>query len=541
VVDIAARDDESAAARWKSRYLEACDAQERLERDAGERVAELGRLLARLSRSLPGPTAEPLARRMAALAGRLEARPLDAGLSREVGAAGERVLELMDACEREHAAMLEALSQATSRLEQACGERTLRERLAAFRSSLRARGATPASELVGRLQALQAHALDALQAREHALAPAVPVPHPAAAPAPARAAAPGPGAGRVDWDAVRGVLASLIADLDLPQPLRGQAEALTRALDEDLCADRLLAVLEAVRELAQAAVRDMRREFRGFLDSVDRRLDGLLAALGQAREDGAAARALERGISDSFEASLTAIRRDAAGATGLEELKTSIDGHLERLVSSLQEFRSRGEALGGERDARLEAMTRRLQALERESRNARGQLETQRRLARTDALTGLPNRKALEERLAREIAIARERDGALSLALADIDHFKSVNDRYGHRAGDRALKLFAGILSRGMRESDFCARYGGEEFLILLPGTDAPSAARAVEQVRAFVERCGFCHRGEPVPLTASFGVTGLAPAEGIEAVLERADCALYAAKREGRNRVCVR
>lgn len=561
VVEISEQARDQDAVRWKSRYLDALDAHERLERDAAARVGELGALLARLSRALP-VGGDGLGKRLSTLAETLGKRPLEPRVGKEIQSIHQGVVDAMEAQERERAGLMQALDAAAGQLEALCPGRSLRRELKRFRASLSARRPVPADTLVNGLADLQRTALAAppSQVPSKGTEDAFPEPDRTRIEAlPALDAAPGTGlaagsgpehesgpapaaqvemAASVDWPQVRRVLASLLQRVELPAQFRDQGERLAASLAEELDEGRLLAVLEGLRDLIDAALAAMRSEFRGFLDSVDRRLDGLLGALGQVQADGAAASGLERGLASSMEASLAAMRSEAAAAQDLDDLKTSIDSHLECLVRSVQEFRTEGESLGSARDARLAAMSRRLRELESESREARGQLEAQRRLALTDALTGLPNRKALDERLATEIGTATRLGAPLALAMADIDHFKRINDGYGHRAGDRALALFAGIIRKRIRHSDFCARYGGEEFLLLFPGTEAEAAARVVDQVRAFVEGCDFSYKGEPVPLTASFGVTQAIPGESPAEVLERADRALYAAKSAGRNRV---
>ena len=539
MVEIRTAQDESAGGRWKSRYLGALDAQERLERNAGNRIGELSALLARLGRAFPDEQA--LGKRIAALTEALKRRPLDPRLGRDVDAAQSAVLDAMEAGARERADLHAALEEAVARLEPLARDRGLRRRLKKFRAGLRGRGALPApSALLRDLGEIEAtilagldgsgtHAAEPTDLRASADVPVLTEPV-AASPAPS-----------LDWPAVREVLAGMVARVDLPPPMQDRLQRVLSSLEEDLDASRLLPVLEQVRDLFDVALVAMQEEFQGFLDEVDRRLDGLLVALGEVRDGEAEAQALENGIADSMEAGLAAMRRDAARATALDQLKSSIEGHLDSLVRSVTTFRSEGSALGEARDARLQALTRRLRELEGESQEARGQLEAQRRLALTDALTGLPNRRAVDEHLARCLERAR-RDGApLAVAIADLDHFKHVNDAHGHQAGDRALAIFADIVRRRVRATDFFGRFGGEEFLLLFPDSDASAAARRVDEVRGFVAGCGFSHRGTPVPITASFGVTQARPDDDPGALLARADKALYAAKAAGRNRVEVR
>jgi len=524
-------------ARWKSRYLDVLDAHERLQGDATRRVGELGALIARVSRAFPDAEGKLLSRRLGTLGDALKRRPLEPRLSHDVDAIQAQVLDVIEAREREREALMGALREAADCLQGLGADADFERRLRRFRKSLTSRDAQPPSRLVSTLREMQAATL-----AQPAAAPASPrVPAPAAAvPEPGVIAAPGTRTASIDWQAMRTVLRSLLARVELPAQFRERIGGIDKRLDSALNEARLLQILVDVRDLFDAAIAAMHGEFRGFLDTVDRRLDSLLGAIGQARADGDATRELERGMAHSMQASLAQMRSDAAGATELAQLQHSIHGHLERLVRSVHEFGRTGESLSQSRDARLEAMATRLQAMEAESREARGQLAAQRRLALTDPLTGLANRLAFDERVAEELVRAR-RDGApLAVALGDVDHFKRVNDEFGHQAGDRALVLLAGILRKRLRHADFCARYGGEEFVLLLPATAREQAAAVIEQVRAYVAGCGFGYKGVPVPLTMSFGVTACTPEDAAPELLGRADAALYAAKRAGRNQVAV-
>lgn len=165
--------------------------------------------------------------------------------------------------------------------------------------------------------------------------------------------------------------------------------------------------------------------------------------------------------------------------------------------------------------------------------------ERLRRQAREDSLTGLLNRDALAAMLPREIALAERERMPLSVVLFDLDHFKRVNDRHGHQAGDRVLVEVARIVRETLRESDLVFRFGGEEFLAVLPDTDEGGAVRAGERLRAAISADpGIADRiGEQVTLSA--GLVTLRPGDDAERLLARADRALYGAKDEGRD-CCV-
>ncbi len=161
------------------------------------------------------------------------------------------------------------------------------------------------------------------------------------------------------------------------------------------------------------------------------------------------------------------------------------------------------------------------------------------RLSHTDELTGYVNRRAILERLQTEIARGVRYHSPLSIALLDLDHFKEINDRYGHLAGDAVLQAVASLFRRCQRDTDLVGRYGGEEFLVVLPNTDRHGAELFCLRLRDQLQKHPVRFGPQTLHVTASFGVAelgvGVATAEDL---LEHADRNLYAAKAQGRNRV---
>ncbi|PYU57040.1 MAG: hypothetical protein DMG55_21640 [Acidobacteria bacterium] len=161
-------------------------------------------------------------------------------------------------------------------------------------------------------------------------------------------------------------------------------------------------------------------------------------------------------------------------------------------------------------------------------------------LALTDAMTGLLNRRGIELWAGRELSAAARHDFPLWAVMADMDNFKSVNDTYGHDAGDAVLKGFAEILKSNTRSADICGRIGGEEFLIVLTHTNRDGATLAIERIREKFLAQRFRFRGQDVVVTASFGIAGHSrhQSQNFNRLLTQADAALYSAKQLGRNRV---
>ena len=160
-------------------------------------------------------------------------------------------------------------------------------------------------------------------------------------------------------------------------------------------------------------------------------------------------------------------------------------------------------------------------------------------LANTDVLTGLPNRRFLLDRLTEEAVEADRFTRPLAFILLDIDHFKQVNDRYGHMVGDEMLRHVGRVIQGSLRRYDLAARFGGEEFAVLLPNTGREAAHRVAARIRERLETEEVeIAEGRMLAVTASLGVAERAPGEEISELIRRADEALYRAKHEGRNRV---
>ncbi len=182
----------------------------------------------------------------------------------------------------------------------------------------------------------------------------------------------------------------------------------------------------------------------------------------------------------------------------------------------------------------------RVDELELQVAQLQQQLEVERRLAQIDPLTGIANRRAFAARLKSEIARSERNGSPMSLVVWDIDHFKKINDNYGHPFGDDVIRCVAQVIDTHLRESDFSARYGGEEFVALLPDCDAEGARTLAEKISLAIQQSGCCLNIVGLNLTVSCGIASLHGSDRDETLFKRADDALYRAKVTGRNRVVV-
>lgn len=164
----------------------------------------------------------------------------------------------------------------------------------------------------------------------------------------------------------------------------------------------------------------------------------------------------------------------------------------------------------------------------------------QERLAAIDVLTGLRNRRAFQQQISVELARSSRYGVPLGLLLMDVDHFKAINDGQGHAGGDRVLSALGALLREELRTPDIPARWGGEEFVVALPSTDLAGAGLAAERLRAAIAAATIRHGSVLIPVTVSIGVSALECSESLEALTERADQAMYAAKVRGRNCVVI-
>jgi diguanylate cyclase len=158
----------------------------------------------------------------------------------------------------------------------------------------------------------------------------------------------------------------------------------------------------------------------------------------------------------------------------------------------------------------------------------------------TDALTQVANRRGLLQAFEAERSRAQREGSALAVGLIDIDNFKKLNDSLGHAAGDEALKALASCAKQGLRPIDHVARFGGEEFVVLLPGAGVDEGQQLLTRLQRQLSASLFMHDGREVFVTFSAGVTSFRDGEALDTALERADRALYEAKRTGKNRTCI-
>jgi diguanylate cyclase len=245
---------------------------------------------------------------------------------------------------------------------------------------------------------------------------------------------------------------------------------------------------------------------------------------------------LDKSVSEQMEE----LQLSSTNAVKLEPLKGIITSRLASIAKEIQEHTQKEAIQRQKTQQQLDDLVAKIKDIESESCELKSKLKIANTKAFRDTLTGLPNRNAYIERLETEFARWKRYHTPLSLIVWDIDHFKNINDNFGHKAGDKVLLLIAKQLSSHSRATDFISRFGGEEFTMLLPNTDSQSALALANQLRQVIEKTGFNASGSSVAITISCGITEFIQNDTDETAFERADQALYQAKQQGRNRCLV-
>jgi len=368
--------------------------------------------------------------------------------------------------------------------------------------------------------------------------------NPSAPPADEVSATPTTDAGTIDTDdaAVRDLLRQLLERIEFPSEFSDEVEALKdRILDTatPLDVDATLQALADLVSRVRSKLQDETREFENFLSQLTDRLADIDEHVRGSEADRIASYENGRELGNAVEAQVQDIASSVRDASDLPQLRDAVQSRIETIIDHIEQHRKVEAARHEAAEAKVRELTERLAALEEETGELRSRVREERNQAMTDTLTGIPNRLAWEERVAQEYARWKRFGTPLALVVWDVDYFKKINDRFGHKAGDKVLKVIANLLADNVRETDFLARYGGEEFVMLMIGASAGDAQRVADKLREAVEHCGFHYKGEAVPITISCGVAQFREGDSIEAAFERADQALYRAKDSGRN-CCV-
>ncbi|TCK16955.1 diguanylate cyclase [Thiogranum longum] len=347
---------------------------------------------------------------------------------------------------------------------------------------------------------------------------------------------------QVSTETVSDILVQLLERLTLPEEFSPHVERIREHILGMTEGGHWDSVLEEIADLVQAIRAQSLKEKQGieeFLKQLGKRLEEVDRQLVQSEvyyDD-----SLQAGLQldSQVKQEITGIGDSVRGATDLGQLRQTVQAHIDAVMQHMTKHRVVEQQRYDEAKQEIASMSERMKDMEAETEALRSRIDDERSQAKTDALTGVPNRLAWEERLELEIAHRKRFGTPLVLVMWDVDHFKQVNDRFGHKAGDKVLRTLAHVLADNVRETDFVARYGGEEFVQLMTGSSIEDCLSVAEKLRSAIEETAFHFRDQRVTITASCGLTEYRDGDTPDQCFERADKALYKAKNAGRNR-CV-
>jgi diguanylate cyclase len=358
------------------------------------------------------------------------------------------------------------------------------------------------------------------------------------------APAHGPATRGTLWDDVLRAVSTLLPRLGagMDDAIATQAQALLAELGSIEGEASLAQLLSRTADLALARSELLLRErdqATALLAQVTQRLEEVAAFIAGDAQNRRTTLGDAEELNTRVLSEVTELTVEVRGASDLEPLKQLIGARVETIADQVRQFRAREEGRFLEQSERTQRMNARVAELERQTRDLHRSLHQERRRARLDSLTGIPNRISFDERLVEEIERWKRFRNPVCVLVWDIDRFKDINDTYGHRAGDRVLREVAKCFEGRLRSTDIVARFGGEEFVMLLVGTQLADAERKANDLRLAVADLKFHFRGAPIRVTVSCGITELRDGDEPGEVFDRADKALYAAKDGGRN-ACV-
>jgi diguanylate cyclase len=303
---------------------------------------------------------------------------------------------------------------------------------------------------------------------------------------------------------------------------------------EEVLTNTIELLLE-IKEYSESEQKDIDQ----FLLHIAAQLSELNAIVTQTNDAATNSQKNRNKLDQSVFTQIRELQVQAIKTTSIDSLKEMVNQCFKTVATEIKNHHQQDKEQQQKFQDSMAELVNKMIGLEVETERLKAELKVVHHQSLHDALTGLFNRNAYNQRLKDEIARYKRYHQPLTIAIWDIDHFKNINDTFGHKSGDKVLELTAKQLQTHTRDTDFIARFGGEEFVMLLPNTSKDAALNLANQLRELIEQTGFHANGKSVPIRVSCGLTEFKDDDTEESFFERADKALYDAKNQGRNR-CI-
>ncbi|WP_350432857.1 GGDEF domain-containing protein [Shewanella sp. H8] len=335
-------------------------------------------------------------------------------------------------------------------------------------------------------------------------------------------------------------LAAKISEIEFRKDQRDQILVIKEVLLGDISLSHLLDSYQTILSLLLDNIAREKTASQDFLFSLNDALLIVHDVVNNVHNNSQRNEQLKGQLNQEINLRVNSTGELVTGADNLNELKTQLTVQL----SSIRDALSRKEALEQREQTILrksiESMRKELNAMSQEASNYKEKLFEHQKLNLLDPLTQLANRTALEDRMEQAYRNHIRYKTPLWIAITDIDHFKIINDNFGHSTGDKTLQVIAMALKNSLRDSEFVARYGGEEFVLLLPDINNDHISILLNRVREKIKNIPFKFKNQRITVTLSIGAAQVMENESLEDAFERADAALYQAKNNGRDRVVI-
>ncbi|GIU42415.1 GGDEF domain-containing protein [Shewanella algidipiscicola] len=335
-------------------------------------------------------------------------------------------------------------------------------------------------------------------------------------------------------------LAQMVSEIEFRKDQRDQVLVIKDYLAGEIDIDGLIDAYQTVLTLLLENIALEKSASKEFLYVLNDALSAVREVVTDSYNNSQRSFQLKQQLNREINSRVDNVGEAVIDINDIDQLKSQV---AEQLVS-IRTALGRKEALEQREQALLrksiETMRDELNELSKEASVYKERLFEQQKLTMLDSLTQLPNRAALEERMELEYRNYQRHKQPLWVAVADIDHFKAINDSFGHSTGDKTLQVISMALKNSLRDSEFVARYGGEEFVLLIPDVSATDIKHLLNRVREKVKNIPFKFKNQRITVTVSIGAAQLLDTEQINETFERADAALYQAKHESRDRVII-
>lgn len=333
-------------------------------------------------------------------------------------------------------------------------------------------------------------------------------------------------------------LRELLQCLKTPPELTNQLVSIERTLEHNLNAGLLIQVIEEIKNLVIKLFGKEQYQLKFLLENITNQLLQVSNYLKTTFEHNKISKEERSKLELGIQATLDNIQSNMSNATSIEELTDYLNKNLNFISSQIQSYKKAEDLRLQSYESQISELQKKMMDFEEKNAQMKKTIIDQSIQINTDTLTKIANRNFYNISIQKAYSRWQTTGVNIVLALADIDHFKNINDKYGHLTGDKVLMKIASIFQDSMRSIDFLARYGGEEFVVIFEGLSLEQSKEKLENLRLEIENFHFLFRGNRVPVTVSFGLTNIIQGDDTDSLFTRADEALYKAKNNGRNQI---